>query len=335
MITKADPYGNNIPSNIPRPSLGVFTEVPSPKIPDYPAYLKPIPINTRDIENVMRSYLDKNEPKIQRWLYSTWTAEADAIKYQELRNAVRDKEIQLEWIRRYQEDYSKFVTDVLEPAWKDAMKSAGGYMGDRIEKYAGRGFAYTNTGRNIEEWIKLRGGELQKGLSDAQRKAMKAIIRRYTVDLPLSPQDLGRVLRPIVGLTEKQALAVAKYRDALIGEGMDVKKVDNLVGNYAGFLHRQRALRIARTELSTSYNFGQLESIRQARDGGYFKGEVIKRWLTARDERVCSFCGALNGEIVGLEETYPVAMVDVENSLAPPAHPSCRCTLIYEVLERE
>lgn len=330
-----DPYGRDIPSKIPRPTDPRYQEIPSPDLPGYPSYLKPIPINTRDTERVLRSYLNKNEPKIQRWLYSTWTAERESIKYQEIRNALRDHEVPLEWIQQYQQDYSKFVVEVLDPAWKDAMKSSGGYMGDKIEKYAGKPFGHTPTGRYIEEWIQVRGGELQTALSDSQHQAMKAIVRRYTVDMPLSPQELGRVLRPIIGLTPKQAAAVARYRESLVAEGLTAKKIDHMIGNYAGFLHRQRALRIARTELSAAYNFGQLDAIRKAKEQGYFRGDVIKRWMTAQDERVCDFCGPLDGQVIGIEETYPVIMPEIENALVPPAHPSCRCTVSYQVLERK
>lgn len=332
---KADPYGRDKPSKIPRPDVpSSYEPVPSPRLPGYPPYLKPIPINTRDVELVLRSYLNKNEPKIQRWLYSTWNAEREAIKYQELRNAVRDREVPLEWVQSYQQDYSRFVVEVLDPAWREAMESAGGYIGERVEKYAGKPFGFTSTGRRIEEWIQVRGGELAVALSDSQHQAVRAIIRRYTVDMPLSPDELGRVLRPVIGLTPKQSMAVARYRESLINEGLSLRRVDNMVGNYEGFLRRQRALRIARTELSSAYNYGQLEAVRQANEEGFFGGDVIKVWMTAEDERVCDFCGPLDGEVIGLEETYPGAMPDMKNILAPPAHPMCRCSIGYQVLER-
>lgn len=331
---KVDPYGRDKPSPIPSPG------VPSPgePVPGYepyiPPWLKPIPINTRDTLAVLRGYLNAREPKIVRWLYSTWNAEREAIKYQELRNAVRDKEMPLEWLLQWQQDYARFVTEVLEPEWRKAMQAAGEKLGEDITEYAGRPFGFTPTGRRIEEWIQVRGGELAVALTDAQRDAVRAILRRYTVDQPVSPDELGRILRPVIGLTPKQAAAVVRFRESLIAEGLPPKKVDHQVGNYAGFLHRYRAERIARTELAFSYNFGQLEAVRQAGEQGFFGGEVVKEWMTAEDERVCPHCGPLDGQIIGLEETFPGLTEKVPFTYTPPAHPNCRCTVGYKVLER-
>ncbi len=282
---------------------------------------------------VLRSYLDAREPKVVRWLYSTWNAEREAIKYQELRNAIRDHEMPLEWLLQWQQDYSKFVVDVLEPEWKRAIQAAGTTLGRSIEEYAGRPFGFTPIGQRIEEWIQARGGELAVNLTDLQHQAMRSIIRYYTVDKPVGPDELGRVIRPVIGLTPKQAEAVRRFRESLIAEGLPMKKVDHQVGNYAGYLHRFRALRIARTELSFAYNFGQLESVRQAKEQGYFDGDVVKEWMTAEDERVCDFCGPLDGTTIGLEETFPAVTEKLPYTYVPPAHPNCRCTVGYRVLE--
>lgn len=160
MRYKVDPYGRDRPSKIPRPDVPSFEPVPSPGLPpEYPFYLKPIPINTRDTLQVLRDYLNAREPKIQRWLYSTWNAEREALKYQEIRNAIRDHEIPLEWILQWQEDYSRFIVEVLDPEWRRAIQSAGGKIGELVEKYAGRSFGFKPTGRRIEEWIQVRSGE--------------------------------------------------------------------------------------------------------------------------------------------------------------------------------
>ncbi|WP_434565151.1 phage minor head protein [Thermoanaerobacterium thermosaccharolyticum] len=335
MKRKTDPYGRDIPSAIPRPDVVSPGEiVPGYNPPGIPPWLKPIPINTRNTQEVLRGYLNANEPKIARWLYSTWNAEREAIKYQELRNAVRDHEMPLEWILQWQQDYSRFVVEVLDPEWRKAIQSAGTKMGENIEAYAGRPFGFTPTGRRIEEWIQTWGSELAVALFDSQHQAMRAILRYYTVDNPVSPDELGRILRPVIGLTPKQAEAVRRFRENLIAEGLPLKKVEHQILNYAGYLHRFRALRIARTELSFSYNYGQLEAIRQAQEQGYFRGEVVKTWMTAEDERTCDFCGPLDGQMIGLEETFPGLTKKLPNVLAPPAHPMCRCTIGYQVLER-
>jgi len=335
MMRKTDPYGRDIQSAIPRPDVVSPGEiVPGYNPPGIPPWMEPIPINKRDVLQVLKSYLDRNEPKIKRWLYNTWNREREAITYAELRNAVRDHEMPLEWILQWQQDYSRFVVEALNPEWRRAMQSAGEKLGESIEEYAGRPFGFTPTGRRIEEWIQVRGGELAVALSDLQHQAMRAILRYYTVDNPVSPEELGRILRPVVGLTPKQAEAVRRFRENLIAEGLPLKKVEHQVLNYAGYLHRFRALRIARTELSFAYNYGQFEAIRQAQEQGYFGGEVVKVWMTADDERTCDFCGPLDGQVIGLEETFPGVTDKLPNIFTPPAHPNCRCTVGYQVLER-
>ena len=336
MKVKADPYGRDRPSPIPDPGApGRGEYVPPYDPPGIPPYLRPIPVNTRDVLAELRRYLNAKEPKVVRWLYSTWNAEREAIKYQELRNAIRDREMPLEWLLQWQQDYSRFVIDVLGQEWLEAMQTAAQVLGDDISEFAGRPFFFTPTGQRIDEWIQTRSAELITNLFTNQREAIRLVIRQYTVVTPVSPDELGRIIRPLIGLTAKQANAVLRFMEALRDEGLETDKIMHQVSNYAGYLHRYRAITIARTELAFAYNFGQLEAIRQANAAGFFDGQVVKVWMTAHDERVCPHCGPLDGMTVGLEETYPGATAAIPYTYVPPAHPRCRCAVGYRVLRRE
>lgn len=56
---------------------------------------------------------------------------------------------------------------------------------------------------------------------------------------------------------------------------------------------------------------------------GMEKLNLIKRWHSRRDERVCKVCGPLDGTTQSTwQSKFPGG---------PPAHPSCRCWLSYEV----
>jgi hypothetical protein len=48
-------------------------------------------------------------------------------------------------------------------------------------------------------------------------------------------------------------------------------------------------------------------------------------WSTSEDERVCPTCGPLNGVIVAMDAEFE------KGGSVPPAHPMCRCCLLYEV----
>ncbi len=77
---------------------------------------------------------------------------------------------------------------------------------------------------------------------------------------------------------------------------------------------RHRSYLIARTETTTAANAATLAVWQQAK-------VPYKQWLTGRDERVCPVCGALDGEVVPLDEAFSLGMQ------GPPAHPGCRCSL--------
>uniref|UniRef100_A0A6M3M6I0 Putative portal protein n=1 Tax=viral metagenome TaxID=1070528 RepID=A0A6M3M6I0_9ZZZZ len=121
------------------------------------------------------------------------------------------------------------------------------------------------------------------------------------------------------------------------GEGVDLlRKRIELVFEEAT---KERALMIARTETARAAGFGTVEAYRQS---GVVSG---KQWLTAFDERTCEWCGAMNGEIVELDDNYfekgdvftgrDGGKLDVGYGAVdyPPLHPNCRCTIIPVIKE--
>ena len=60
-------------------------------------------------------------------------------------------------------------------------------------------------------------------------------------------------------------------------------------------------------------------------------GECKRIWRTADTERTCSYCAALDGTEVGMEEDFIFTHGQQTTSVTtPPAHPHCMCTLTYE-----
>jgi hypothetical protein len=49
---------------------------------------------------------------------------------------------------------------------------------------------------------------------------------------------------------------------------------------------------------------------------------VVKVWFTNNDDLVCEICGPLNGEEVGIDDSWDSDDGPVDN---PPAHVNCRC----------
>ena len=142
---------------------------------------------------------------------------------------------------------------------------------------------------------------------------------------------LSRVIRPMVGLTVQQSEANLRYFKKLIDNGVSEKRAMDLAMKYAARQHRYRGYNIARTELAFAYNKGAHEGTKQAQQAGYM-GEVVKIWCTAEDERTCEYCGSLEGKRIAMDEEFDfkTKLRTPGIRLSPPAHPSCRCTVLYE-----
>ena len=87
-------------------------------------------------------------------------------------------------------------------------------------------------------------------------------------------------------------------------------------------ISKARAATIARTESHRAYNVGKLEAAQQS---GL---QLTKRWSTPSPE--CGVCKTLQDKKVPLNEPFKVKK---ERYFNPPAHPNCKCTLIFEQVE--
>jgi hypothetical protein len=79
-----------------------------------------------------------------------------------------------------------------------------------------------------------------------------------------------------------------------------------------------RAGNVAITETTNAVTIGEATVVETMRELGV---GVTARWYTKRDERVCPVCGPLH-------ETGPANWAD-DFAMGPPAHPRCRCYLLY------
>lgn len=335
-IKATDPYGTHIPSPIPNPTGPGDEPIPLPSLQDRYPDMTPVQIGSRKIQHVMRRHLNGVEPRVRRWLYATWNASRQAIKYQELRDAVTTGQMPVSWIIQWQKNYVDLVNEQLIPQWRKTAEHAVKDL-ERVAAEEGFEFVGKLTLERLSDWIAFRGGDLIVALSDAQHRAIRGVLHRFTLGPDaVGSRELGRILRPMIGLTPAQARAVANLRSSLAeqvraGE-LTRRQMDHFTGNYAGRLHRIRAERIARTETSFAYNMGMLQRMREETNSGNVRGVVVKEFLTADDEKVCPHCGPLDGETIELEQTFPGATRKLPNLLTPPLHPGCRCAIVYQIL---
>jgi hypothetical protein len=99
-------------------------------------------------------------------------------------------------------------------------------------------------------------------------------------------------------------------------------------------MKKYRSKLIARTETFKAVNF--------ATDKSYDQSGVVeaKEWFTAMDERVCPYCGPMNGKTIGVGKTWfkqgetvrgddgSEFVADFESISNPPLHANCRCGLV-------
>lgn len=318
-----DPRGYGTPSPVGNPTRSGNNIPEPPRIPDkYPRTLVPIPVNTRDVEAILLAIIRGDTFALQRFLFNTWNAERSAIKFEEIRNALRDGQINRAWLARWQRDYSRLVNDTLRPLWAATMEAGG--------RGVVQNFLLDLNTPNVLRWMDTRAGELIVGMNKQQHMAVRGVLQ-FFVSMPETPNPtvVGRYLRPIIGLTDAQELAVRRLRIRLVGQGLALPTIESQVRNYANRLIAWRAENIARTEYAFAFNYGNFEAMRQARDLGLVGPNIIKIWQTAEDEKVCPVCAPLNGQIVDLDETFPITGT---TSFTPPAHPRCRCTLVFRVM---
>ena len=278
---------------------------------------------------LLRSFLDRKEPELVYLLVNTWQAQGKAITYKELREAILAGDINGDLLDDWQQDYTLFVREHLRPRWIEAMEAANRRMEQRFPDWY---FDPMHDG--VREWTEARAGSFITEVTNTQLLGARAVIQRAAVLEDMTVDLLARAIRPMVGLTHPQAVANLKYFEKLIEKGASEKKALDLATRYAARQHRYRGYNIARTELAYAYNQGSYFGTKQAQEKGYM-GEVVKIWSTADDERVCPICGKLEGTRVGIDEefSFSTRLATADNPairLVPPAHPSCRCAVMYK-----
>jgi len=155
-------------------------------------------------------------------------------------------------------------------------------------------------------------------VTDAVRENIRHLIAE-AIEEGIPPYDAARMIVPLIGLTDAQAQAALKYRIELIDSGLPLTRVNMLVDKYADKLLRDRAEKIARTEIMDALNEGQSVAWQQAQAEGLLSAGATKEWIVTPDDRLCEQCEPMDGRTVPVGQSFPEG--------DPPLHPNCRCTI--------
>lgn len=294
-------------------------------------------INSRKIETVLRSYLDRNEPKVRKVLVSTWNAQAEALKFEEITAALKTGRLSEAALERFAQIYARYINTEMKPILTDAGMSGYEYMRSHLSRITGFQFEATQAGQSIQRFIDKRSADFLTAVTQQQRDAVKTIVNYFAVREPVAPDELARYLRPVIRLSNRDTNAVINYRKQLKKSfpGMGDEQLFKNVNRYSQRLWRRRAETVARTELANAHNRGQYETVKAGIDSGAITRRVSKQFWTARDERVCPVCGPLHGEIIGFDDEFESSKNGpAVDSLTPPIHPRCRCTILYSMVNQ-
>ena len=125
------------------------------------------------------------------------------------------------------------------------------------------------------------------------------------IEKRLTIQQIAKNIKPIINLTDKQALAVGRNLTKLLDAGVPEEKALRLAQRHAQRLHRVRVETIARTETANSLN----EGLRQ----GYSQLGVKKLQRVEDGDSPDEPCQINNGRIYTIAEASGVL----------PEHPNC------------
>lgn len=265
----------------------------------------------------MISYLNGKEPITIRQSMDMFDAMKTVLTWREIRN-IMDNGLGTSTAEEFRQIISKTVTQKIGKTWAEVVQySLSQGKAYRTELYEWR---------KAIDWITNHGAKLAVQLTGDQIGAIRTIIgMSFGPEAQLSPDVVSRLLRPIVGLTERQATSVFNYQKKLVKNGYSEGSATKAAERYAQTKQRERALTIARTELSNAYNYGAHSGTENAIELGIMK-QVSKIWDTADDERVCELCGPMDGVRVPFKNPF---IVNGDYIDYPPLHPNCRCLVMY------
>lgn len=285
----------------------------------------------------LNNYLDENVEEPVEFLVGFWKDQEDAFTYKEIRQAILDGAISEETMRLWMQDYSILVAEKMYPVWEKAL--AAGPFGQPIMDAFADEFVFDTHTASVLSWINERGADFITAVTQEQKKAIKAMLARH-VDGTYTVDELSRVIRPCIGLTESQAKANLRYYDSVKAKLLEQhpkmkpenarKKAREAAMKYAEKQHRQRAYDIAQTEMAFAYNKGADEGIRQAQSQNLL-GVMEKRWSTSGDSNVCDICRALDGTQIPMDDEFDFKgkILFAGQKRTPPAHPKCACAVLY------
>lgn len=137
------------------------------------------------------------------------------------------------------------------------------------------------------------------------------------------PYKTARDVMQLVGLTDKQALAVVHQAQKLREKGFSEDEIEQASKAYTDRLHLYRAETIARNETISASKQGQEGIWQEAINQGYLKPDEWERvWITTDDDRTCPECLEMDGKTAPLDGDFDTPYGPIKTA---HLHVQCRC----------
>jgi len=165
-------------------------------------------------------------------------------------------------------------------------------------------------------------------ITASTRRGLQAVVQRAFTD-GIPPKQLAKLIRPMVGLTERQAQAVLNRRARRVAAEWDAARIEKDVTTYAERVRTRRAVTIARTETVKASVDGQVDAWREAQRQGLLPPRALQKWLVTPDDRLCPECSQMTGP----RARAPIGgvfLTPLGARTGPPMHPNCRCSVVID-----
>lgn len=280
-----------------------------------------------------------------------------SVKEEELRAALETKNVDkvLAVLNLDQQMQDALRVDLI-PKLEDTMIQAGRTAPiASMPKGAELRLRFDLTNPNTARFLQQYEFTLVREVTDDTRSALRDVVRD-AMQFGGHPYEQARTIKEMIGLTDKQAQAVANFRgylmsgdrtalqrehrdrrfdrilDRALGENpskeLSEDQIDKMVTRYRDNMLQARAETIARTETINSAQAGQQLAWGQAADKGLLSRTNLRQgWLVTPDDRLCLICALIpemnpHGVPLGGYFQTPVGPVQ-----RPTVHPQCRCSL--------
>jgi hypothetical protein len=301
-----------------------------------PSYLKPVRLNGPDAEDVLKSFLRRNEKKVYRPLLNLWKKQRAAWTTESVKDAMLTGELPADIEEQWTKEYEEIVAEVIEPVMLAGALRGATYMDESMTNaLGGKGLLRGRELKEVDESATATAVNARATLLavDFSRGAAAAagVSLRSLIDAGASESDIRFIMRGIVGLSPDRAADAIKRYHVSLAAGTPKGAAQSQFIRDANRARDVRATNISRSELAAAFNGGANGQVNTVIDTGVLIGDrVVKQFLTVGDERVCIICEPLDGKIVGFESPLLADPTTRYFSYqAPPLHWGCRCVIIY------